>query len=56
MLDQGVIYLCLTDKYFPKRLAFSFLEEVSKEFFKKYSHQIESSARPYAFIQFGNSC
>lgn len=32
MIDNGICYLTLTDKSYPKRLAFLFLEEISKEF------------------------
>ncbi len=32
MIDKGICYLTLTDKGYPKRLAFLFLEEISKEF------------------------
>ena len=29
--ERGVCYLCLTDKSYPKRLAFNYLEELQKE-------------------------
>ena len=32
MIDQGICYLTLTEKSYPKRLAFLFLEEISKDF------------------------
>ena len=32
MIDNGICYLTLTDKSYPKRLAFLFLEEISKDF------------------------
>lgn len=32
LIDDGICYLTLTDKAYPKRLAFLFLEEVCKEF------------------------
>jgi len=32
MIDQGICYLTLTEKNYPKRLAFLFLEEISKDF------------------------
>jgi vesicle transport protein SEC22 len=53
MLDSGVIYLCLSDRYFPKRLAFNYLDEVAVSFSESYGNQVESAQRPYAFIQFG---
>jgi len=32
MIDNGICYLTLTEKTYPKRLAFLFLEEISREF------------------------
>ena len=34
----GVCYLCLTDKAYPKRLAFNYLEELQKEYAQKSQH------------------
>ena len=48
----GVCYLCLTDRGYPKRLAFNYLEELSKEFEARYLHDVEGASRPYAFIKF----
>lgn len=48
----GVCYLCLTDKSYPKRLAFNYLEELQKEFVQKFSGEVNSAQRPYAFIKF----
>ena len=32
MIENGICYLTLTEKSYPKRLAFLFLEEIGKEF------------------------
>ena len=48
----GVCYLCLTDRSYPKRLAFNYLEELQKEFVAKYEAEVSSVSRPYAFIKF----
>ena len=48
----GVCYLCLTDRTYPKRLAFNYLEELQREFVNKYEHEVPSATRPYAFIKF----
>lgn len=32
LIEKGICYLTLTDKSYPKRLAFLFLEEISREF------------------------
>jgi vesicle transport protein SEC22 len=51
-IDNGVVYLCLTDKLFPKRLAFSYLDQIGQEFYSKHSREIDTVTRPYAFIHF----
>jgi hypothetical protein len=38
---------------FPSRLAFGFLEDIAKEFWKQYSSEIPTVVRPYSFIEFG---
>ena len=48
----GVCYLTLTDRAYPKRLAFNYLEELQQEFELRYSGQVEGASRPYAFIKF----
>ena len=48
----GVCYLCLTEKGYPKRLAFNYLEELQREFVSKFDGEVESASRPYAFIKF----
>jgi len=50
--QDGVCYMCLTEKSYPKRLAFNYLEELLKEFNTKFRDDVESASRPYAFIKF----
>jgi vesicle transport protein SEC22 len=60
MIDKGICYLTLTDKSYPKRLAFLFLEEISKEFESELKCEhgedwlrvVETVGRQYAFIKF----
>ena len=60
VIENGICYMALTDKSYPKRLAFLFLEEISKEFEAdlKLDHgddwqrQVETVGRQYAFIKF----
>ncbi|EIE22158.1 R-SNARE protein, Sec22-family [Coccomyxa subellipsoidea C-169] len=52
IIQGGVCYLTLTDKSYPKKLAYQYLEELQSEFTGLYGSQIESAARPYAFIKF----
>ncbi|KAG4302859.1 hypothetical protein PCK1_000802 [Pneumocystis canis] len=53
-IDNNVCYLCICDKSYPRKLAFSYLDEISKEFWKTYGNDaMKLSLRPYAFVQFG---
>lgn len=52
LLYDGVVYLTFTEKAYPRRLAFDFLEEVAKEFRTVYGSQVASATRPYEFIRF----
>jgi len=59
LIQQNTCYLTLAEQSYPKRLAFIYLEEVADEFTEylskthghDYSQVIETTARPYAFIQ-----
>lgn len=53
IVEGGICYLTLTDKGYPKKLAYEYLEELQKEFSKLYGSQVDTAARPYAFIKFG---
>jgi hypothetical protein len=53
LLDGGVCFLTLTEKGYPKKLAFQYLEDLSREFKALYGPQVEGVTRPYAFIKFG---
>lgn len=52
MLASGVCILTLTERAYPKRLAFDYLDELRKEFFQVYGNQVRSATRPYEFIRF----
>ncbi|GIL73937.1 hypothetical protein Vretimale_5117 [Volvox reticuliferus] len=52
LIDGGVCYLTLTEKGYPKKLAFQYLEELTNEFSRLYGQQVHSVSRPYAFIKF----
>ena len=61
VIDSGICYLTLTDKSYNKRLAFLFLEEISRDFvtYLKLEHgdewqkTVDTVGRQYAFIKFG---
>ncbi|GLC45562.1 SNAP receptor [Pleodorina starrii] len=52
LIDGGVCYLTLTEKGYPKKLAFQYLEELTNEFGRLYGQQVHTVSRPYAFIKF----
>jgi vesicle transport protein SEC22 len=52
LIEFGVCYLTLCEKSYPKKLAFTYLEELQKEFHEKYGQEVGTVARPYAFVKF----
>lgn len=51
----GVTYLVLCDSSYPTILAFSFLNELMREFVTKYETvRVNMARRPYSFIEFDN--
>ncbi|RMX63382.1 hypothetical protein KXD40_005231 [Peronospora effusa] len=60
LMQEGVCYLTLADRGFPKRLAFLYLEEVHTGFIedlerdsgRNWRDVVTTVARPYAFIKF----
>jgi vesicle transport protein SEC22 len=53
IIEQDVCFLTLAERNFNKKLAFSFLEDLSQEFYNQYGHKINTATRPYSFIEFG---
>lgn len=52
VLSSGVVILTLTERAYPKRLAFDYLDELCREFFNVYGSQVARASRPYEFIRF----
>ncbi|CAL5195793.1 unnamed protein product [Lathyrus oleraceus] len=52
IIEGRVCYLTMCDRAYPKKLAFQYLEELRNEFERVNGAQIETAARPYAFIKF----
>ena len=59
MIDREVVFLVLSEKQYPKRLVFVFLDELSRVFFGHVQEQrgdiqraLATVDRPNAFIQF----
>lgn len=53
LIVDNVVFLTIADKSYPRKLAFSYLDELSKEFANTYGPKVESVRKPYAFISFG---
>jgi vesicle transport protein SEC22 len=49
------MYLVIAEKSYPRKLAFSYLDELSKEFEQSYGPKVETVRKPYAFVGFGAS-
>lgn len=47
------MYLTIADKSYPRKLAFSYLDELAKEFEQSYGAKVDSVRKPYAFVGFG---
>ncbi|KAL5715020.1 SNAP receptor [Ranunculus cassubicifolius] len=52
IIEGYVCYLTMCDRSYPKKLAFQYLEDLKTEFERVNGGQIETAARPYAFIKF----
>lgn len=53
LMKDGVGFVCICDKIYPKRLAYVFLDDLARQFAQDFTReQIESASRPYAFIRF----
>ena len=55
LISDNVVYLVIADKSYPRKLAFSYLDELSKEFALSYGPKVEAVRKPYAFVGFGAS-
>ncbi|KAF9809842.1 hypothetical protein IEO21_07242 [Rhodonia placenta] len=52
LIADNVVYLVIADKSYPRKLAFSYLDELSKEFATSYGAKVEAVRKPYAFVGF----
>jgi len=51
-IDNDVVYLTLCERTFSRRLAFTYLEDLAREFQSEFGGKIHSVTRPYCFIEF----
>jgi len=52
LISDNIMYLVIADKSYPRKLAFSYLDELSKEFWTNYGPKVEGTRKPYAFAGF----
>ncbi|KAL1732729.1 Longin-like domain-containing protein [Schizophyllum commune] len=52
LISDNVVYLTIADKSYPRKLAFSYLDELSKEFSTTYGPKVDTVRKPYAFVGF----
>lgn len=53
LIDDGIIYFCITELKFPRTLAFAYLQELQKEFSTSHgSEALQPNVRPYQFAGF----
>jgi len=52
LIADNVVFLVIADKSYPRKLAFSYLDELSKEFALSYGAKVETVRKPYAFVGF----
>ena len=53
LIADNVVFLTIADKSYPRKLAFSYLDELAKEFSSSYGPKVEQTRKPYAFVGFG---
>lgn len=46
--------MTLCEKEYSSQMAYSFLEDLRKEFVQLYGNEVQNAERPYAFIKFDN--
>lgn len=54
MVQDSVVFLCICDHNYPRKLAFTYLSDLAQEFTTVYPSQqyLAATCRPYAFVEF----
>ncbi|KAI2781566.1 snare-like protein [Daldinia loculata] len=54
LIANDIVYICISERSYPRKLAFTYLSDLSTEFAQSYpAPQLHSpSLRPYAFMEF----
>lgn len=51
MIQDGITYLCMSDKSFPRRICFTFLEDIKNNFLARYNFQQIQGATAFGLNQ-----
>lgn len=55
VISHSIVYFVICDKSYPRKLAFSYLQEISQEFSTSHGNDaLRPDTRPYAFVSFDN--
>lgn len=54
LIQDSICFLCICDKSYPRKLAFTYLSDLATEFTTTYSatQYLSPTLRPYAFVEF----
>jgi vesicle transport protein SEC22 len=54
IIRDTICFLCICDQSYPRKLAFTYLEDIAQEFTTTYpsGQYLSSTLRPYAFVEF----
>jgi len=54
VIKDSVCFLCICDRSYPRKLAFTYLSDLAQEFTTIYPSQqyLSATLRPYAFVEF----
>ncbi|XP_070532273.1 vesicle-trafficking protein SEC22b-like isoform X2 [Ptychodera flava] len=52
LIDKAVCYLVLCERAYPKKLAYTYLDDLQNEFHAQYGRRVSMVSRPYGFIEF----
>lgn len=55
LISNNIVYFVICEKSYPRKLAFSYLQEIAQEFFQSHgADALRQTTRPYAFVSFDN--
>ncbi|KAA8911329.1 Longin-like domain-containing protein [Sphaerosporella brunnea] len=53
LIASSIIYMCICERSYPRKLAFTYLSDIASEFETMYGGEAHAAGlRPYAFVQF----